>query len=195
MSAEEGAPGAGTLLNPQADAQLQTRLVATKRLEGIELVSENTSAAISALMAGGTELSRSIVTAFLTYAVETGPHSNLSKGEGPRKCAGLYRELRNYLNNAPEDFRRGFGAVLRIMNDLSKGDAAFSPKMLFRFMPDMVELPPAQHRGAQMLLRALMSLANPDGRAAALKQTNLGALGDASLKPEGKNNLITFFGT
>ena len=60
-------------------------------------------------MKTATALTKSTISSVLLYMHETGASSNLQPGAGARKQMALYRELQNYINNGPDDFRKGFG--------------------------------------------------------------------------------------
>jgi len=131
--------------------------------------------------------------AVLSYMRDTGANSNLSADAGARKQVTLYRELQNYINNAPVDFRKGFGTVLRIIADQKK-DGVFSPRFIFRFAKDL-KMSNNDRQGMESLFVALVSLSEPNGRAAALRQVDLARVGAQSLNAEGAQKLTSFFAT
>lgn len=187
------APGAGVLITPNSNETLAAKTVQVEpRPKGMDLLSEEIATHTAKVLETCTPLTRSILTITMAYLEEMGQFANLAPGEGMRKQKSLYRELINYLNNAPDDYRRGFGGVLRIINDQKSGSNAFSPRMLFRFVPEM-DLNNTDRLNLEMFFQALVILCEPSGRASALKQVDLGRLASLTLAESGRSKLISFF--
>jgi len=190
----ETAPGSGTIANVAPQATLQTKLTAAAvTLAGMEDLSATCASTVSEVLAAATPLTKNMLQAVLSYMRDTGANSNLSADAGARKQVTLYRELQNYINNAPVDFRKGFGTVLRIIADQKK-DGVFSPRFIFRFAKDL-KMSNNDRQGMESLFVALVSLSEPNGRAAALRQVDLARVGAQSLNAEGAQKLTSFFAT
>lgn len=136
-------------------------------------------------------LGKTLVYGVMDFIEQTGPHANISADQGARLHVQLYRNLQNFLNNAPDDFRRCFSLVLRIIASQRKS-GVFSARFLFRFVPSM-SLANSDRIGLELLFHALTDLSRPESRAAVLKQVDLARAGGAALSADGTQRLIAYF--
>jgi hypothetical protein len=192
--AAQEAAGSGTLVTPGAQQQLETKLAdAGQTLPGTGHLTTETAVAVSALLQdpATTPLTRSLLQTTLAFSVDLGPGCNVPEAEGARRHILYYRDLQNYFNNAPADFRAGAQMLLRLMNDLRQ-NGVFSERYLFRFIPNM-RMENKDRTGLEMLFTSLVALSQGNGRAQTLKQIDLGKLGEMALNEAGTQNLIGFF--
>lgn len=188
------AAGSGEVLSAAPQVTLQAKLdKSAATLIGTEDLSPEVAARVTDLLRSGetSPATKSILESVLNFMRETGPNCNISGEDGARKHLSLYRDVQHYINKAPADFRRGLGAVLRIINDQKK-NGVFGPRFLFRFVQDM-KASPKDIEGLYLLFQALVDLSNPDGRAKTIRQTDLTKIGASALTAEGSQNLVGFF--
>lgn len=186
--------GSGELINPGAQAVLEKNLAKTQaKIDGMEDLSEAALVSLRATLEGATGETQSMLTSVLEYMRATGVHANLQPGVGARLHTVLYRNLQNYVNNAPADFRKGFGALLRIVADQKKS-GVFSPRYIFRFVKEMT-LAHKDRQGLEAFFETLVALSEANGRAQSLKQVDLAKVSSMCLNANGAQRLIGFFAT
>lgn len=192
--AADPAVGSGTVLTANASAELEAKLAQAATLAaGTEVLSPALAGAVSLLLETPTTtlLTRGLLQHVLEYIRETGPTANLTLSDGARKHVLLFRDVQNYLNNAPADFRKGFSMLLRVIAE-QKSNGVFSPRFLFRFVPSM-SLNNNDRRALELLFQALVDLSTASGRATALTQVDLNKVASQALNGEGAQRLIGFF--
>jgi hypothetical protein len=189
------APGSGQVLTTQPQATLQARLDDTAaRMAGTEKLSPEVATMVTSLINGATtsSLTRTLMQATLDFINKYGPGCNVADDDGARGHISYYRNVQNYINNAPEDFRTGFGALMRVISDQSGENRAFGARYLFRFVPTMRMSPP-DRRGLELLFTALVVLSTPNGRAQAKRQVDLQKVAESALNSNGGQRLIGYF--
>lgn len=184
--------GDGVVVTEDAQAKLEETLASADKEHA--LVGDLNPALadeIIAFLPKASPLTKMVINSLLQYVNETGPTSNLQPGAGARKQAVLFAELRNYINNAPEDFRKGFGTILRIFNDQQVA-GVFSPRYLFRFVKEM-NLSNKDRTALEYLFQGLVTLSDASSRATALKQVDLPKIGATALNENGTKRFRDFF--
>lgn len=191
---DASAPGSGSVVTPNANETLNAKLAQVARQQaGTEPLADDLAAAVTAHLSDGniSALSKSVVQSTLDFMRDLGPTCNVDPKDGARRNVVYYRDLQNYINNAPNDFRKGFGMLLRIIADQRKA-GVFSQRFLFRFVPFMA-MAAKDRRGLEYLFSALADLAPASGRAQALRQVDLNKVGEFSLNGEGAQRLVGYF--
>lgn len=193
-TAAPAAAGSGTVTTVNATAELEAKLAQAEQLAaGTEVLSPELAAAVSLTLTAPTTtaITQQLLRHVLDYIRETGPNANLTLTDGARQHVLLYRDVQNYLNNAPGDFRKGFSMLLRIIAEQKK-NGVFSPRFLFRFVPSM-SLNSNDRRALELLFQAVVDLSQASGRATALTQVDLNKVASQALNGEGAQRLIGFF--
>lgn len=189
------AAGSGAIVNDAPQATLQAKLDRSQTfINGTEDLSPELAERVSGMIRDGetSPATKAVLTAVLRYMRDTGPNTNLASPEdGARMFLALYRDVQHYIDFAPADFRKGLGAVLRIVNDQKKA-GVFGPRYMFRFVPHL-KVSTKDHAGISLLFETLSALANPDGRATMVRQVNFPKLGGTALSEQGVQNLVGFF--
>lgn len=186
--------GAGTVLSASPQADLHAKLAKnTPIMAGSEQLSPVLRFDVNTFLtsAENSSSSASLIGSVVDYMRQTGPTSNIAPADGARLHVTLYRNIQSYLNRAPDDFRSGFGLLLRIMADQKK-NGVFSPRFMFRFVPYM-KLSNADRQGLELLFQSMADLSSNESRAAALTQVDIGKVTSAALLEDGAQRFISFF--
>ena len=160
-------------------------------VEAVEKVVSKFEALVASIRAEGTVAGKGLVHAFDLYFETMLPGKPVDPDKGAKAQYAFWRALYTVIHSAPqEEFKVLWNLVLAYFNN--HAEDIFHPRYVFRFSESW-SASQTELDAFQRLLNLIHLTANPQTRAAGLKQVDLGrSLGDFFTE-EDRQRLITFY--
>lgn len=187
--AEDVANTAGEFLEKVRTAAETVRLTEL----GIINFPEEVQTAILNILETGSPLAKAFMGDVLSYIKKMDPKAMMTEEVGRLEQSRFFATVRNFIENASNDFRHVFQVFLAIIHEV-KEEGAFSLTHIFRFMSTM-QMPQEDRHAYQRLMTAFRQTSHAPSRALALKQIDLAVMTEYGLSAKARNTLIAFYKT